>query len=751
MERSSDLSQSRTQDVWVTGDQTIDWVLKPEGRYITRNPEERLHGDVKLYWHAGGAFQLASLTQAAMLHDGQGIPQVTPSPQDEVWPRQDKLTAYRSRFSHSFALMNSYESGICRIEQFFGFRHHGGQPRPADPKFTPPNTYKGARVIIIDDANLGFRSKKTDRSGKTAWEPVLKHAMNPNCQWVLLKMSHDLGEAEKGTLWHEIDSLLTLKDGDEEFKRKLHDALIQKLIVVTAVARLRDVDAEVSKGLSWDQSAQDVLYEISKHKKLATLRACPRLVVSFGPSGAMFIEHDRSQGQDALKWHLVYIREQMEKEWADEHRSGLMFGYGSVLSATLASELAAHPKEPQFDSALKRALVAMHQLYDQGFTLIEDEDGSREFEVPDSIFNGTSDTKLHERLRLCVTPSRPRVEATYTRTTDFSPILKPASLGPKQRMHIARKGKEALPDHIPIGCFGNLVTVDHQEIEALHQIYNLIGAYCTNVRLDAKPLAVAVFGPPGSGKGYTLKQLATPWTKANGAKKGALKFLEFNLSQLNSASELVGALHQVRDIALDGQVPLVLWDEFDSPLQKQPLGWLRYFLAPIQDGKFQQEEATHLIGPSVFVFAGGTAESFGDFKAAARKIDTKGSGLKSEDFLSRLRGFVDIYSINELSPDSEPGPAVMLRRALTLNSLLRKYEVAELPDQGFDVEEGLLKAFLEVPKYEHGVRSMEAIIQMSHPGSGEKFTGTLLPSHEQLRLHVNPAAFLGKVRSYNHD
>ncbi len=56
--------------------------------------------------------------------------------------------------------------------------------------------------------------------------------------------------------------------------------------------------------------------------------------------------------------------------------------------------------------------------------------------------------------------------------------------------------------------------------------------------------------------------------------------LEFNLSQFSGPEEIIDALHRVRDVVLSGKIPLVFWDEFDSRLKDQDLGWLRFFLSP---------------------------------------------------------------------------------------------------------------------------------------------------------------------------
>ncbi|CAM5567687.1 hypothetical protein STANM309S_02729 [Streptomyces tanashiensis] len=713
-----------SQKIWVTGDQTIDWVLIPEGRYITRSADDRLHVAMKLYWHAGGAFQLASLSRAALRYAGQ---RTVRSVRPALSLNQRDITAYGSSYNHSFSVLRDY-GGVKRVEQFLGFRSHNTQVDSGPLQFPPPPKNGDGEVILIDDADLGFRKSKSD------WAKVIKLAETDACRWVLLKMSHGVKDDQGETLWSAIHRLLDTSE-----------YLSEKLIVVTAASRLRDADAEISKGLSWDQAAEDVLYEIENHNKLTTLRACPRLIVSFGPSGAIFIEHD--EGGD-LKWRLTYNRELLEREWANKHNQGMMFGYGSVLCSAIACELAISEDRPEFNGAIKRGLIAMQKLYEKGFKIPASGDPDCQFKIPDEIFDIAKEDPLGKQL--CDTPATPRVEPAHSRKVGFSRILSAASLSFSDRLRVALQGKDGLPRDIPVGCFGKLVTVDHTEIESLHQIYNLIDTYCVDVPLSEKPLAISVFGAPGSGKGFAIKQLAAPWMSVNGGGKGTIAPLEFNLSQLNTAADLVGALHQVRDIALDGQIPLVLWDEFDSPLEGQPLGWLRYFLAPIQDGKFQQGEITHLIGPCIFIFAGGTSETFEKFRQEVRRLDAQVRGSKGEDFLSRMRGNVDIPGINPPSGTSKPGATVMLRRALVLNAMFGKFKIAN-DGEKFEVEEGVVQAFMEVSRYEHGVRSIEAIVQMSNLRGRERYTRASLPSLEQLKLHVNGEEFLEKMRSRRHD
>ena len=132
--------------------------------------------------------------------------------------------------------------------------------------------------------------------------------------------------------------------------------------------------------------------------------------------------------------------------------------------------------------------------------------------------------------------------------------------------------------------------------EALHNISCLISEYCES--RQKTPLSIAVFGPPGSGKSFAVEHVASS------IRPGEIKKITFNLSQLSGPVDLLDTFHQIRDIALSGNISLVFWDEFDSLLQNQPLGWLKYFLVPMQDGTFQEGQITHRIGRCSFVFSG---------------------------------------------------------------------------------------------------------------------------------------------------
>ena len=57
------------------------------------------------------------------------------------------------------------------------------------------------------------------------------------------------------------------------------------------------------------------------------------------------------------------------------------------------------------------------------------------------------------------------------------------------------------------------------------------------------------------------------------------------------------------------------------------------------------------------------------------------------------------------------------------------------------IDPGVLRAFIKVPRYKHGMRSMQAVIDMSMLAGRKHFEQAALPAPEQLDLHVDAEAF----------
>ncbi len=298
----------------------------------------------------------------------------------------------------------------------------------------------------------------------------------------------------------------------------------------------------------------------------------------------------------------------------------------------------------------------------------------------------------------------------------------------------AVEGPESLPAGIPVEAVGKWSSVDRSEIEGMRAVRNIMAGYIADflrgTRLE-RPLSIAVFGPPGAGKSFAVKQIAKVLLP------GRLETVTFNLSQSRSEDELPQAFHQVRDLVLRQALPLVFWDEFDTPLAGERLGWLRYFLAPMQDGEFRENGVFHPVGPAIFVFTGGTSATFQQF-AQVRDEEAE-KAAKKPDFISRLKGYVNVFGPNPVTQDDV---AYALRRALLLRGMLAGRAPQLFRRGRLQIDDGLLRALIGIDRYRNGARSMEAIIDTSALGGRLRYERSSLPPADQLELQVDARAFL---------
>ncbi len=210
-------------------------------------------------------------------------------------------------------------------------------------------------------------------------------------------------------------------------------------------------------------------------------------------------------------------------------------------------------------------------------------------------------------------------------------------------------------------AFGKLFSFSEQECKQLETFRDLITQYIEQ-RSSSRPLCLSLFGPPGSGKSFVVKQLMTE-VEANLRRnisdssefKLKLPITTLNLTQVSASNDLARALARIAGEQDDDTVPIVFFDEFDASRGSAVYGWLAWFLAPMNDGEILIEGALVRLKRAIYVFAGGTAATMDEF--LSHSSEELFRSAKGPDFASRLHGFANVEGPNV-------GPNMPLRRAL---------------------------------------------------------------------------------------
>jgi hypothetical protein len=711
-------SAQATHHVVVAGDVTVDWNL-------ARSGEQSAYA----YWssgrqtkasrQAGGAALLGAVVER-MVRDcflpGVKVwhPGVDPNYQGR--PGEDCCASFSVWAKFPKTDRQGEPRAIWRVEEYLGADPAAAVTRK-HPDGAPP---EGCDLVILDDAGLGFCEQPA------AWPAAIAPGASP---WILLKMS--AWQNDQGAFRH----LATGSLFDH-----LHQHHADRLVVLVNANDLRLRDAGVSRDISWEQTAQDLAHELLNNPSLARLADCAHVVVRLSAAG-VFLYSRNAGAPDCL---LFYDPAEMGDSWERRYPGGVI-GYTVCLAAALARHLLQKPADRDWKITIQRGIGALRKLHLQGYKYVSGSpQGVLEFPYDDVVAEIQRPAPLQKDdawpgTELCETPvpldraSRGQAAGAWTilgaRYPDALGLAEEVvRQGPDMALRLNEKSKIL---SVPMARFGAMKTVDRQEIENLRSIGRLVREYCS--QSSQTPLSFAVFGPPGCGKSFAIEQLATDMIPGNTKK------LTFNLSQFSSPAELGEAFHQVRDSALRGEMPLVFWDEFDANLTGQPLGWLKYFLAPMQDGCFQAGPLTHPVGRAIFAFAGSvcsTMQAFEEHVARKAPPDAKG-----KDFISRLKGFVNILGPDRQVEDGDPH--YVLRRALILRGTLERERPLLFDDHGvLRIDAGVLRALLFVSRYRHGVRSLASVIAMSVLHGKLKFERSCLPPAAQLDLHVDAAEFL---------
>jgi len=649
--------ERKSPTIVVTGDVCIDWLqwpTKPEDAGLNW----KLYAGTRMTAKPGGALLLADFMRTAT-----GITVVSPQLKniDKISPKvllhsnaELELFPYSSDRREMDKDRMVYRIGRCR-----GFTGPTADtPVPLSFEDDDPR----ADMVVLDDAGNGFRDE-CER-----WPlAITDEGQNPI---VVCKMHRPLAS---GGLWEHVS--------------KNHS---ERLVVVVTADDLRASGMNISRSLSWERTAKEFVWQMAYNAGLG-LSDCTNLVVRFGLEGAI---HYTLVGDHAIS--RLYFDPTMSEGDFTHNYPGKMQGISSVFVAALAARIAVQcdcgdSLSDAVGRAVRDGLNASRELVRRGFG--KDAEREPEYPYPVAGIFLASEQRGDPIADVAISDQNTAEDAdpySWCILREINdPVLECIAYG------IVNEGETAALKNVPIGNFGKLKSVDRKEIESFHSIKNLLREYIESESYT-RPLSIAVFGSPGSGKSFGITEIA------KSIASDRIEILKFNLSQFDSKSDLISAFHKVRDLALEGKIPLVFFDEFDSDFNGK-LGWLKYFLEPMQDGKFMERET----------FSGDGADDAAtmDPEEARAYKDAKGP-----DFTSRLRGYVNIRGPNQRGSDDT---VFLIRRAMLLRSLLEQ-KVDNLFDsrKHLRIDDGVLRALINVKSYKHGTRSIESrsrVFWVKHP------------------------------------
>lgn len=705
----------KLKKIVVAGDVTFDcfqWILKPVAE--EKIPNWKSYPSFHSITREGGSLLLKNMLKIAT--SSKVISYTIPASIKNL--NSDNLI-------YSYALLGEYQYSknddkiVYRIKEFNGFS--GPKDNTQFTNF-PLKDDNDADLVVLDDAGNYFRRNKEN------WPKIINSNEKPT---ILLKMCGDLFNGE---LW----DFLISKHSDN-------------LIIILNANDLREYGINISKKLSWERTAQDFMLEIKNNPKISKIKKCPHVIIRLGLEGAIYYTNNHGEVQGKL-FYDPYVSE----DGYYEQFEGIMQGFNNAFTAALASKIVENGTQ-DIPNGIKKGIISTINLLKYGLGL-KNEKGDNKPDYPfEKIFNFPSSNI--NRIKSVVIPDYDTDKnwtilesqinnVIYSKSKDLVDYHKHKKCGLFSKESLACEyvinGKTSYVGCIPSGIFGKLKTADKNEIENYQSVRNLLKEYIATEN-PRSPLSIAVFGQPGSGKSFGVTQLAKSIDSSQITK------MVFNVAQWTSQQDLINSLHKVTDQVLRDKIPLVFFDEFDSNYEKEQLGWLKFFLAPMQDCKYKDGETMHPIGKSIFVFAGGTSPNIQHFSREQfdRQLTEEELKIaheifkraKGPDFLSRLRGYINI-----LGPNWAGGidSSYIFRRGIFLRSILEMKNKNIFNGNKLSIDHGVLRAFLRIPHYKHGVRSMEAIIDMSILADKKKFEVSALPINH-LDLHVNKEQFMNIV------
>lgn len=551
MDNESKPGTSLPRHILVAGDVCLDVVGVPIPPKAPEGKDEnwRLTGETRTHFLPGGALLLTEFVRAAA--GGQsGVVVSGPTallPEDLNHHLQGPLDA---------GALIQYAPRLCRKEIVHSLIEAAAFPTRPDSKkedkktlrvkreagFSGPDEgeepslqiqYQGngdEAVIVLDDTGNRFR-KAPCAPGKHEWPKTIQSPARDAGRrpLVIYKLHRPLPEAQnENALWKRVEEYYP-----------------ERRIVVVSVDDLRATGVPISLGLSWERTALDVVWQLMNAASFAKLRECPWLVIRLGldgavlwrrkPPGKVAARPGKTNGGNEFTeeaW-LVYDPQGIEGNFAKDV-PGRMVGAGSAFVAGLVAHVGgflAMPEDQQrqklFDG-MRAGLLAARRLFQKGFGMVG-EGVPPTPAYPGGELFGLRDDKNKESEFACqsipiipgaLCPDRGGWRLLDQIFKDKTSLLHRAVMqlavnrnppkheGGDEHSEASKEWRAAeLLKQAPLGIFGKLRTHDRREMEHYRSLHALLRDYLCNPA-PPRPLSFAVFGPPGAGKSFGVKEVA---------------------------------------------------------------------------------------------------------------------------------------------------------------------------------------------------------------------------------------------------
>ncbi|KAE8334578.1 hypothetical protein BDV24DRAFT_170051 [Aspergillus arachidicola] len=548
---------------------------------------------------------------------------------------------------------------------------------------------------------------------------------------------------------------------------------LKRFVIIIDVQELRNTGMQISRDSSWEEAAadtvrnfkpDDLLENVSKKLNIGKIA----WIIRFSYQGAIVL---------GTVSNYLYFDPKAEERGIFRLRHAHPTALEAAFLSGLISDTMCHINNENHEwlTAIQKGLRYAHFLATNGFAPLTSEDCSMEY------------PKFKENegviLQHAIIPKELSGWSILTNAEENGKVVRRKendmfTLG--KEIVNGKKGIDTLLSKAPIAKFGDVVTADRWEIKQFNQVSRGVEDYLTST--NKTPYSIGVFGAPGSGKSFMIKQIVKGITeKLTNGGSNKYPVLNYNLSQLLNYSDLLVNFQTIRDNTVSGRIPIVYFDEFDATLNGE-LGWLKFFLAPMQDGEFSEHGTSRPIGQAIFVFIGGTTSTFDEFQNDLVQIipgavDTvqvylqhsppsstvtspppslpygewrkelevnrrkkAAKSVKKPDFISRLSAHLDIQGYDKPSGDDH---SYMIKRAILLRSILERETKPEPP---LKMDDLVLKGLLKVGAFENGARSIEHMLKRFRRAEG-RISPSPLPPDDFLKVHVNEVEFKNLINS----